>query len=68
MPVLAATTLMTDKLLAMEEHACDFGAILPAARAVREQIDWARVRTAVEDNPYADAFLYLIDRLAITRT
>lgn len=65
MPVLAATTLMTDKLLAMEEHACNFGAILPAARAVREQIDWAHVRTAVKGNPYADAFLYLIDRLAI---
>src|SRR5690348_12024088 len=39
MPVLPATTLMSDKLNAMEEHACDFGKALPAARAVREQVD-----------------------------
>ena len=66
MPVLSATTLMTDKLLAMEEHACNFTATLPAARAVREQIDWDRVRSVVEDNPYGSAFLYLLDRLHIT--
>jgi formate-dependent phosphoribosylglycinamide formyltransferase (GAR transformylase) len=66
MPVLAATTLMTDRLLAIEEHACNFGAVLPAARAVREQIDWDEVRAAVKDNPYGSAFLYLLDRLAIT--
>lgn len=66
MPVLSATTLMIDKMLAMEEHACNLTAALPAARAVREQIDWERVRTSVKDNPYASAFLYLLDRLHIT--
>jgi hypothetical protein len=66
MPVLSATTLMIDKMLAMEEHACDLSAALPAARAVREQIDWDEVRAAVKDNPYGSAFLYLLDRLAIT--
>lgn len=66
MPVLSATTLMIDKMLAMEEHACNLSAALPAARAVREQIDWDRVRAAVKDNPYASAFLYLLDRLSIT--
>ena len=66
MPVLSATTLMIDKMLAMEEHCCNLSAALPAARAVREQIDWDRVRQAVEHNPYASAFLYLLDRLHIT--
>lgn len=67
MPVLSATTLMIDRMLAMEEHACNLSAALPAARAVREQIDWPRVRETVEGNPYGSAFLYLLDRLAITR-
>jgi hypothetical protein len=66
MPVLSATTLMIDRMLAMEEHACNLSAALPAARAVREQIDWSRVREAVADNPYGSAFLYLLDRLSIT--
>lgn len=67
MPVLSATTLMIDKMRAMEEHACNLSAALPAARAVREQIDWEKVRGAVQDNPYGSAFLYLLDRLDITR-
>lgn len=66
MPVLSATTLMIDKMRAMEEHACNLSAALPAARAVREQIEWDRVRASVEDNPYGSAFLYLLDRLHIT--
>jgi len=66
MPVLSATTLMIDKMRAMEEHACNLSAALPAARAVREQIEWDRVRESVQDNPYGSAFLYLLDRLHIT--
>lgn len=65
MPVLSATTLMIDKMLAMEEHACNLSAALPAARAVREQIDWDTVRGVVKHNPFASAFLYLLDRLHI---
>lgn len=41
MPVLSATPMMTDKLNARAEHSCDLGRVLPAARAVREQVDWA---------------------------
>ncbi|SFC05595.1 hypothetical protein SAMN04487968_103222 [Nocardioides terrae] len=65
MPVLPATTLMTDKLNAMEEHACDFGKVLPAARAVREQVDWSVVRTNTKGNDFAYAFLVLLERLEI---
>ena len=68
MPVLPATTLMTDKLNAMDEHACDFGKVLPAARAVREQVDWAVVRTETKANDFAYAFLVLLERLGIIST
>jgi hypothetical protein len=65
MPVLPATTLMTDKLNAMEEHACDFGKVLPAARAVREQVNWTTVRAETKTNDFAFAFLVLLERLDI---
>ncbi|MDH2416733.1 hypothetical protein [Nocardioides sp. CER19] len=65
MPVLPATTLMSDKLNAMEEHACDFGKALPAARAVREQVDWTTVREQTKANDFAFAFLTLLERLGI---
>jgi len=65
MPVLSATVLMTQKLNAMEEHACDFGAVLPVARAVREQVDWDEVREETTDNDFAVAFLVLLERLGI---
>ena len=65
MPVLPATVLMADKLGAMEEHACDLTAILPVARAVREQVDWDEVARRTADNPYAEACLLLLRRLDI---
>ncbi|WP_242454201.1 nucleotidyltransferase family protein [Bailinhaonella thermotolerans] len=65
MPVLSATDLVSFRLAALSEHACDFGAVLPIVRALREQIDWTRVRREVGDSPYAAAFLILIERLGI---
>jgi Uncharacterised nucleotidyltransferase len=65
MPVFSATKLMADKLNALEEHACDFGSILPVARAVREQVDWCRVAEQTRDNDFAAALLFLLDRLGI---
>jgi hypothetical protein len=64
-PVLPATDLVSSKLRAMTEHYCDVGALLPHVRAVREQIDWERLRREVEDNDFAAAFLFLADRLGI---
>jgi hypothetical protein len=65
MPVLSATVLMSDKLGAMEEHSCNFSAALPAARAVREQVDWDVVRRETKDNPFAEAFLMVLERLKV---
>jgi hypothetical protein len=66
MPVLAATDVVSGKLRAMSEHYCDFGPLLAAVRAVREQIDWPRLRLEVADHDYAAAFFFLLDRLAIS--
>lgn len=66
MPVLDATQLMIDKLNALEEHACDLSRVLPSARAVREQVDWAAVVDGTRDNDFAVATLFLLDRLGIT--
>ena len=65
MPVLDATEIVVQKLTSMDEHACDFGAVLPMARALREQVDWSHVRTRSQDNDFAVAFLVLLERLGI---
>jgi hypothetical protein len=60
------TEVMVGKLLALEVHRCDLAALLPIARALREQIDWPIVRAETSRSPYAEAFLLLCDRLGIT--
>jgi hypothetical protein len=63
MPVLRASDLLVNKLLALNEHYCDFTTVLPMVRALREQIDWASVRADTEGSPYAEAFLLVCERL-----
>jgi len=65
MPVLGATTLMAAKLGALDERACDLSKVIPAARAVREQVDWGEVAAAVADNDFAAVTLDLLGRLQI---
>jgi hypothetical protein len=65
MPVLSGTELMVQKMNAMDERMCDFGRMLPVARALREQIDWPRVRKETGENDFAAAFLFLLERLSI---
>jgi hypothetical protein len=65
MPVISATVLMEHKLLTFGQHYCDFAKALPLARSLREQIDWNRVREATRDSPYAEAFLYLLEKLDV---
>jgi hypothetical protein len=64
-PVLPATPIMIAKLRSLSEHYCDFAALLLVVRAVREQLDWTEIREATQDNPYAEAFLLLVERLGI---
>jgi hypothetical protein len=65
MPVLSATTLMAQKMNAMDEHYCDFGVMIPVARALREQVDWDRVRAETADNDFAAALIFLLERLRV---
>ena len=65
MPVLGATDIVVTKLMALDEHYCDFSRMLPVARALREQVDWAEVRRSVQGNPFAEVFLLLLDRLEV---
>ncbi|OBC10533.1 hypothetical protein A5784_36550 [Mycobacterium sp. 852013-50091_SCH5140682] len=66
MPVLPPSTVMIQKLRALEEHYCDFTSLLPAVRATREVLDWDRIRKETADNDYAVAFLVLTERLGLT--
>ncbi|HVV18164.1 MAG TPA: nucleotidyltransferase family protein [Pseudonocardiaceae bacterium] len=65
LPVVTATDLVVDKLLVFGPHRCDFGEVLPVARALREQIDWLTVAKETAESPFAEAFLLLLDRLDI---
>jgi len=65
MPVLPPTEIMIAKLQSLSEHYCNFARQLPVVRAVREQLDWPRIRAETSDNPFAEAFLLLLERLEL---
>jgi hypothetical protein len=65
MPVLEATQLVVHKLGALDEHYCDLAKVMPVLRALREQVDWARVERDTADNDFAVAVLFLGRRLGI---
>ena len=66
MRVLSPTQVITEKLNSLNEHHCDFAALLPAIRAVRERVDWDQLRADTGENDFAVAFLVLADRLGLT--
>jgi hypothetical protein len=66
MPVLPPTMVVIQKLRALNEHHCDFAKLLPAVRAIRERLDWDRIRALTADNDYAVAFVVLAERLGLT--
>jgi hypothetical protein len=65
MPVLTATDILISKLMALDEHYCDFGRLLPVARALREQVDWVTVQRETAGNDFAVVFLQLLSRLGV---
>ncbi|MCW2679701.1 MAG: hypothetical protein JWM62_1102 [Frankiales bacterium] len=65
MPVLSPTDLLVTKMLALSEHACDYGKVLPSARALREQVEWPQVRERTSHNPFAVALLVLLEQLQV---
>lgn len=65
-PVMAVDDILISKLLALREHHLDYDSVLELARALREQIDWHRVRTATESSTYARAFFTIAEGLGLT--
>ncbi|GAA2999398.1 nucleotidyltransferase family protein [Kitasatospora albolonga] len=65
MPVLAPTDLVGSQMEAFSEHHCDYGALLPVARTLRERVDWAYLRRRSEERPMALAFLHLLELLDV---
>lgn len=65
MPVISATDLLLSRILAFSEHSCDFGPPIGFARSLREQVDWASVRSRSEDDPFARAFMKLLAELGV---
>lgn len=65
MPVLEATDILSTQARVLGEHYCDLARLLPVARALREQIDWDRLRAEIAENPYARAFVHLLDELGV---
>jgi hypothetical protein len=65
MPVLTATDIAITKIMTLTEQYCDYGRLLPMARAMREQVDWDDVRRRVSGNDFAVVFLMLLERLGI---
>lgn len=65
-PVMPATAVIAEKLLVLGPHRCDFTEILPAVRALREQLDWDELRARTKESPYAQSFLLLTDLLGVS--
>jgi predicted nucleotidyltransferase len=63
--VMAVDDVLFTKLNALNEHYLDFSSLLQIARAVREQVDWERLRERTAGSPYATAFFCLLDELGI---
>jgi hypothetical protein len=66
MPVLDPTDVLVSKMNALTEQECDFSKLLPVSRALREQVEWDRLRQETGENDFAVAFLFLLDRLRIS--
>jgi predicted nucleotidyltransferase len=66
--VMAMDDVLYTKLNALNEHYLDFSSLLQIARAVREQVDWDRLRDRTAGSPYATAFFCLLDELGIVDT
>jgi hypothetical protein len=73
LPVLGMTLrtitledMLATKLLALNEHRIEYTGPLQIARALREQIDWRRLREQTHGSAYADAFFVLLEGLGVT--
>lgn len=62
---MALEDVLATKLLALSEHRIEYTGPLQTARALREQIDWRKLREQTRGSPYADAFFVLLEGLGV---
>ena len=60
---MALDDVVVSKLLALHDHYLDYEGPLQMARAVREKVDWKRVRSDTAGSPYARAFFTILEGL-----
>ena len=65
MRVMAIEDVLVTKLMALTEHNLRYEGLLAIARALREQVEWDRVRAATASSPFARAFFVLLEGLEI---
>src|SRR5690349_14738275 len=65
MRVMALEDVLVTKLMALSEHSLRYESLLPIARALREQVDWADVRGRTAESPFARAFFVMLEGLGI---
>lgn len=63
--VMALEDVLTSKLLAMNEHYCDYQGVLEMARSLREQVDWEEVRGRTKEWPFARGFFAVAEGLGL---
>ena len=64
--VMDLDDIFVTKLMSIDEHACDYEGHLAIARALREKLDWPRLREETASSPFAAAFFTLADGLGIS--
>jgi Nucleotidyl transferase of unknown function (DUF2204) len=65
MRVMSLEDVLITKLMAITEQHLRYEGPLSIARALREQVDWRRVRDATASSPFARAFFVLLEGLEI---
>jgi len=65
MRVMALEDVLITKLMALTEHSLRYETPLSIARALRERIDWERVREATRESPFARAFFVMLEGLGV---
>jgi len=64
-PVMALEDVLVTMLCSIDEHTLDYSRLVAIARALREQIDWARLRARTAGSPYAAAFFTLVESIGV---
>jgi hypothetical protein len=66
--VMDLDDIFVTKLMSIDEHSCDYEGHLAIARALREKLDWERLREETAESTFAAAFFTLADGLGISIT